>query len=353
MNLPDFPWDLLAPYSKRAKEYEGGSIDLSQGTPVDPVPDFIQEELIKSSNSPGYPLTIGKPDLREAIHQWAISELGVRGEFDFLPTIGSKELIAWLPTLLEVDSVAYPKIAYPTYLVGALIAKAKPIAVDIDADNWPKVELVWINSPSNPTGRVHTQSELQAVINYSRNNNAIVASDECYLPFHNYGEKPRSILSLANGDNEGLLAIHSLSKRSNLAGYRAGLIIGDKNLISKIREIRKHAGMLVPTPVQNAMIAALRNQNHVIEQVSKYNERRKKLIEALSKLNFNIVESGSGLYIWCTRGEKDWNTVEWFSERGIVVTPGSFYGEESGDFVRIALTATDENIIKVVNRILN
>jgi succinyldiaminopimelate transaminase len=279
---------------------------------------------------------------------WAVENLGVTGDFDVLPTIGSKEFVAWLPTFLQSKNVLYPKVAYPTYLVGSMIAAAKSQAVDIDANNWPAADLAWINSPANPTGQVQSAAELSAVINWSRKHNAVVASDECYLSF---STDAKSILSLANGDNTNLLAVHSLSKRSNLAGYRAGFIVGDSKLIAQIREIRKHAGMMVPLPVQKAMVAALSDKNHVIEQANRYQIRRELLKSALEESGFKLEFSTSGLYIWCTRNEDCWSTVDWFAQRGVLVTPGIFYGDSGSKFVRIALTATDENIKQVCERI--
>jgi succinyldiaminopimelate transaminase len=351
MKLPDFPWDLLAPYAATARQYLGGAIDLSQGTPVDPTPDFIQQELIKASNSPGYPVTIGTPELRETARTWAIRNLGATGEFDLLPTIGSKELIALLPVLLQSKKVLYPKVAYPTYLVGANIFGSQAVAVDIDATQWPEADLTWINSPSNPTGRVHSEAELCAVIEYSRKTGSVIASDECYLAFPAKDVKPVSIMSLTGGDNTGILSVHSLSKRSNLAGYRGGLIIGDPQLIAQIREIRKHAGLMVPLPIQKAMVAALSEDSHVNEQAMRYRNRRNLLSPILESLGFTISHTEAGLYIWCTRNEDAWQSVKWFSERGIIVTPGTFYGEESAQYIRIAMTASDEKIKEVAQRI--
>jgi aspartate/methionine/tyrosine aminotransferase len=336
----------LAPYGEKAKKYPGGFIDLSQGTPVDPTPTFIQEALTKASNSPSYPLTAGSSQLKDAIRAWATLNLGATGEFDVLPVIGSKEFVALLPTFLQSKTVLYPKIAYPTYLVGALMASAKAIPVEIDAKNWPTADLAWINSPSNPTGQVQSDSEILATINWARNNGSVIASDECYLSF---SKEAKSILSLTGGNNEGILAVHSLSKRSNLAGYRAAFVIGDSKLIDQIRQIRKHAGLIVPLPVQQAMIAALSDNNHAIEQAERYEKRRIKLITALSKAGFTIEHSQAGLYIWCSKNEDCFKTVDWFANLGVLVTPGSFYGSEK--FIRIALTATDESIDLVVERI--
>ena len=336
----------MAPYGEKAKKYPGGFIDLSQGTPVDPTPTFIQEALTKASNSPSYPLTAGSSQLKDAIRVWATLNLGATGEFDVLPVIGSKEFVALLPTFLQSKTVLYPKIAYPTYLVGALMTSAKAIPVEIDAKSWPTADLAWINSPSNPTGQVQSDSEILATINWARNNGSVIASDECYLSF---SKEAKSILSLTGGNNEGVLAVHSLSKRSNLAGYRAAFVIGDSKLIDQIRQIRKHAGLIVPLPVQQAMIAALSDNNHAIEQAERYEKRRIKLITALSKAGFSIEFSQAGLYIWCSKNEDCYKTVDWFANLGVLVTPGSFYGSEK--FIRIALTATDESIDLVVERI--
>ena len=349
MKLPDFPWDALAPFGEKARAHPSGFIDLSQGTPVDPTPEFIQEAFRAASNSPSYPVTAGTSELREAINNWAKNELGATGEFGVLPLIGSKELVAWLPTILQSSHVLYPEIAYPTYLVGSMIAKTKSTAVDFDATSWPKADLAWVNSPSNPTGRVNTDSELIKSIEWARNG-GVVVSDECYLEFGN-GVTPKSLLSLTNGNNKNILAIHSLSKRSSMAGYRAAMLIGDKDLIAKILEVRKHAGMMVPLPVQKAMVAALSDNKHVALQRDLYNSRKAKVRNAIEKHGFKVEHSEAGLYLWATRGETDWDSVSWFAENGILVTPGHFYGEKGGKYVRIAMTATDAQIDDLVKRI--
>lgn len=336
----------MAPFGEKAKKYSGGFIDLSQGTPVDATPQFIQDSLAAGSNSPSYPVVAGTKALQDAIRQWSIKHLGVTGDFDVLPSIGSKEFIALLPTFLQSKKVLYPKVAYPTYLVSAMMASAQAIPVEIDASTWPAADLAWLNSPSNPTGQVQSDKELTAAIDWARKNKAIIASDECYLSF---ASNAKSILALAAGDNTGLLAVLSLSKRSNLAGYRAGFVVGDSKLIDQIRQVRKHAGLMVPLPVQQVMITALSDEIHVKEQVARYGARREILKSALLSKGFKIEYSESGLYIWCTRGEDGYKTVDFFAELGILVTPGAFYGNDN--FIRIALTATDENISQVAKRL--
>jgi len=348
--LPDFPWDALAPYGVKARAHPGGIIDLSQGTPVDPTPDFIQKVLAESANSPGYPTTAGTPELQQAIRTWASSHLGITGDFDVLPVIGSKELVAWLPTFLQSQTVLYPKVAYPTYLVGAMLAQSHEIAVDIDATAWPQADLAWVNSPANPTGRVHSEEELRAVIQWSRTNNAVVISDECYLEFGD-GVTPTSIFAYSDGDNSNLLAVLSLSKRSSMAGYRAAFMVGDPTLIASIREIRKHAGMMVALPVQKAMTAALADDEHVAQARTRYNARRATLRPALEAAGFRIDESTAGLYLWCTRDEDAWKSVEWLAARGILATPGSFYGPDGARHIRIAMTATDSAISDAAQRL--
>jgi len=306
--------------------------------------------LRESSNAPGYPLTAGTPELRAALREWAQKRLGATGDFDVLPLIGSKELIAWLPTLLEVKSVLFPEIAYPTYSVGAALGKAVGTPVPIDASLWPQAELAWINSPSNPTGRVHSDNEIYSAIDWSRKQNAVLVSDECYLDF-GHAAIPESILSFAAGNNKNILAVHSLSKRSSMAGYRAAFVIGDKELIARIREIRKHAGMIVALPIQKAMVAALHDDAHVAQQRQRYNARRERLAPALERVGFTIEESKAGLYIWCTREEADLDSVAWLADLGILATPGRFYGEQGARNIRVALTATDLQIDDAVRRL--
>ena len=348
--LPDFPWDALAPYGDTARSHKQGIIDLSQGTPVDPTPEFIQQAFRDASNSPNYPVTAGTPELRAAIAQWAVERLGATGEFDVLPVIGSKELVAWLPTILESKKVLLPEIAYPTYHVGAVIAGAQSIPVAIDAKSWPTADLAWLNSPSNPTGRVHSEAEIKACIDWSRTNKALLVSDECYLEFAQSAQ-PVSVLSHTGGDNTNILAVHSLSKRSSMAGYRAAFIVGDSALIARIREIRKHGGMMVPLPVQKAMTVALTDDTHVTEQRARYNARKEILRPALEAAGFTIEFSNAGLYLWCTRNEDAWESVSWLAQRGILATPGSFYGALGARHIRVAMTATDAQIADAAQRI--
>ena len=348
--LPDFPWDALAPYGEKARAHPQGIIDLSQGTPVDPTPEFIQQALRAASNSPSYPVTAGTPELRAAIKKWATERLGATGDFDVLPIIGSKELVAWLPTYLESQTVLIPEIAYPTYHVGAVLAAAKSLPVAIDAKSWPHADLAWLNSPSNPTGRVHSVDEVKACIQWSRANKSVLISDECYLEFDQNAHSV-SVLSQTGGDNTNILAVHSLSKRSSMAGYRAAFMVGDSALIARIREIRKHGGMMVPLPVQKAMTVALADDAHVAEQRARYNARKDAMRPALVSAGFTIEFSDSGLYLWCTRNEDAWTSVAWLAERGILATPGSFYGEQGKNHIRIAMTATDAQIADAVQRL--
>jgi succinyldiaminopimelate transaminase len=348
--LPDFPWDALAPFGDKARAHPQGIIDLSQGTPVDPTPEFIQQALRDASNSPSYPVTAGTPELRAAIKKWAMQRLGATGDFDVLPIIGSKELVAWLPTYLESKSVLIPEIAYPTYHVGAVLAGADSVPVAIDAQSWPVADLAWLNSPSNPTGRVHSVEEVNRCIQWSRQNKSVLISDECYLEFDQNAHSV-SVLSQTGGDNTNILAVHSLSKRSSMAGYRAAFMVGDSALIARIREIRKHGGMMVPLPVQKAMTVALADDEHVAEQRARYNARKDAMRPALASAGFTVEFSESGLYLWCTRNEDAWTSVAWLAERGILATPGGFYGEQGKNHIRIAMTASDAHIADAVQRL--
>lgn len=355
--LPDFPWDLLEPAKARAAAHPGGIVDLSIGTPVDPVPPLIRAALAEASDAPGYPLTAGTPALRAAITAWVRAACAASGDFGVLPTIGSKELVAWLPTLLGVgpgDLVAIPAVCYPTYEVGVQLAGASAVRSDSLTALGPdtRIRMIWINSPSNPTGKVLPVEHLRKVVSWARERGVTVVSDECYLSL-GWEATPVSILSdeVCDGDHTGLLAVHSLSKRSNLAGYRAGHVSGDPALIAELLAVRKHAGMIVPAPVQAAMVAALGDESHVAEQRSRYAARRTRLRSALLGAGFTIEHSEAGLYLWATRGEDCWATVEWLAERGVLAAPGAFYGPSGARHVRVALTATDERVDAAVERL--
>jgi succinyldiaminopimelate transaminase len=353
--LPDFPWDSLAPQALVARQHPDGIVDLSIGTPVDPTPAVITDALAAAADSPGYPLTAGSMELRQAIVAWLSRRFGaVLSPDAVLPVIGTKELIAWLATLLESRTVGYPALAYPTYAVGAQFAGASGAPVESTLSVGPeRLDLLWINSPSNPTGRVLPPEHLRKLVEWSRERGTILASDECYADLYYSDERPASVLSpvVCGGDHTGLLAVHSLSKRSNLAGYRAGFVAGDPAVISQLRELRKHLGMIVPGPVQAAMVAALGDDSHVVEQRSRYAARRASLLAALRGVGFEVDDSDAGLYLWASRDESCWDTVGWLAGLGILVAPGEFYGAAGSRHVRLALTATDERIAAAIARL--
>ena len=365
--LPDFPWDSLAPFKERASSVPGGIVDLSVGTPVDPTPQVVRDALRSAADAPGYPQTWGTPALREAVAGWFARRRNVP-DVDpdgVLPTVGSKELVAWLPTLLGLgpgDVVGFPSVAYPTYDVGARLAGATPQVVDglaalgpLTASTTPK--LLWLNSPSNPTGRVLGIEHLAKVVAWARRHGVVVASDECYAELDwregSTESTTPSILDprVSGGSHEGLLAVYSLSKQSNLAGYRAAFVAGDVTLVKQLLEVRKHAGMIVPWPVQVALTAALGDDAHVAEQKGRYAARRATLRSAVEGFGLRVDHSDAGLYLWATRGEDAWATVEALAARGILAAPGTFYGRAGAEHVRIALTATDERIELAVRRL--
>ncbi|WP_201438562.1 succinyldiaminopimelate transaminase [Saccharothrix sp. 6-C] len=356
--LPDFPWDSLADHAAKARTHPGGVVDLSIGTPVDPVPELIRHALGSVADEPGYPTTHGTPALREAVVGALARRHGVTGldPAAVLPTIGSKELVAWLPTLLGLgpgDVVAIPALSYPTYEVGARLAGATPVRLADGEPPPPGTSLVWLNSPSNPTGRVLSDEQLARAVADARAVGAVVASDECYLALA-WDAQPVSVLlpSVNGGSLDGVLAVHSLSKSSSLAGYRAGFVTGDPALVASLLEVRKHAGMIMPRPVQAAMTAALNDDAHVAEQRERYRARRAVLLPALTAAGFTVDHSEAGLYLWSTRdGENAWDTVGWLAERGILAAPGTFYGPTGDRHVRIALTATDSAIATATTRL--
>ncbi len=358
--LPEFPWDLLAPHAATARVHPEGLIDLSVGTPVDPTPAVARDALEAASDAPGYPLTAGTPALRSAVVEWFARRRGVPGldPAAVLPTIGSKEMVAWLPTLLGLgagDLVVHPEVAYPTYDIGARLAGATPVASDgLTALGPQRVRLVWLNSPSNPTGRVLPVAHLRKVVEWARERGAVVASDECYAELGwDESAPPVSLLhpDVCGGSHDSLLALYSLSKQSNLAGYRAAFVAGDPALVDALLQVRRHAGMIVPSPVQAAMVAALGDDDHVQAQRETYGRRRARLAAAFDGAGWRVDASQAGLYLWVTRDEDCWASVEALARLGVLVAPGSFYGAAGARHVRVAMTASDAHVAAAAGRI--
>lgn len=358
--LPDFPWDLLIPAKQRAAAHPDGLIDLSMGTPVDDVPGTVQAALIEAVNAPGYPETRGTPQFRQAVAHWLATECEVSNltADAVIPTIGLKEAVSLLPMLLGLgpgDTVVVPDLAYPTYEVGALAVGARVRRTD-DVSEWQadeSVALVWVNSPSNPTGRVLSVEELRSARVAATRLGAVLASDECYLDLWWQGERPASVLAdaVCGGNHSGLLALHSLSKRSNLAGYRVGSISGDASLVSVVLAARKHLGLMVPVPNLAAATAAYEDADSVVRQRERYRARRELLIPALTAAGLQIEHSEASLFIWA-RGQQDcWTTVNRLAEVGVLVAPGEFYGPAGGHYVRVALTAADDAVGQAAQRL--
>ncbi|MGJ6980914.1 succinyldiaminopimelate transaminase [Aestuariimicrobium soli] len=355
--LPDFPWDTIAAAKARAGEHPDGIVDLSVGTPVDPTPAVARDALAAASDAHGYPQVWGTPGLRQAIithlrTRWGAGDLT---EHQVMPVIGTKWLVAWLPTLLNLgagDVVVIPTTAYPTYRVGAELVGATVVESD-DPSSLPEgTRLVWINSPANPHGAILSRDELAAWITAARSAGAVLASDECYGEFA-WEAEATSVLDdgLNGGSVDGLLAVMSTSKESNLAGYRAGFVAGDEALVRELLALGKHTGMMLGSPTLAAMQAVLSDRAHVAEQRERYLARRRVLREALEGAGFTVDHSEGSLYLWSTRGEDCRATLDWLAERGILAAPGDFYGEAGRRHVRIALTATDERIAAAVERL--
>lgn len=397
--LPDFPWDSLLPYRARAAAHPDGVVDLAVGTPVDPTPQLARAALAAAADAPGYPTAVGTPAVREAIIGWMARRRGVSGldHANVIPTIGSKESVAMLPLQLGVrpgDLVLHPRAAYPTYDVGARLAGATPVPVDTDADpaTWEaeiaraggasrtgsdqtggdragdagRVVMVWLNSPGNPDGHVLSTDQLARIVAWARQRGAIVVSDECYAelawdePWASQGVPslldPRVTGRQADGraDLTGLLMLYSLSKQSNLAGYRAAFLAGDAALVGAVTQVRKHSGLLVPAPVQAAMTVVLGDDAHVAAQRETYRARREALLEATAAAGLvQDPASVAGLYLWLAgpEGMSAFDLVGALAERGIVVAPGDFYGAAGAGRVRMSLTDTDERVAAACARL--
>ncbi|WP_144835163.1 succinyldiaminopimelate transaminase [Microbacterium sp. BH-3-3-3] len=361
-DLADYPWDAVAPYAERARRHPDGIVDLSIGSPVDPTPQVIAEALADATDAHAYPQTAGTPALREAIAEWYHRRRGVPGlsAANVLPTVGSKELVALLPLLLGLgpgDAVVHPRAAYPTYEVGARLVGAEPVASD-DPSSWPAhARLIWINSPGNPDGRVLSTDELADAVARAREIGAVLASDECYAELGwdaPWDQQPvPSVLdpAVVGDDLTGVLSVYSLSKQSNLAGYRAAFLAGDPAIVERLLTGRKHLGLMPPAPVQRAMTVALGDDEHVAAQRERYARRRAVLKPAIEAAGFTIDRSEGGLYLWATEGRDAWESLDRLADLGILVGPGHFYGTHFPQHVRFSLTATDERIAAAAERL--
>ncbi|MDO4411534.1 succinyldiaminopimelate transaminase [Cutibacterium sp.] len=356
--LPTFPWDTIAGAKAKAQSHPDGIVDLSVGTPVDPTPRLVTEALTSASDAHGYPQVWGTPALRAAILGHMKQVWGAPSHLDetnVLPVIGTKELVASLPSQLGLgpdSTVVIPACAYPTYRVGTQLAGATVQAVNEPDEVEGAPDLIWINSPANPSGRILDLDEMKAWVELARRTGAVLASDECYGEFVWEGESISVLDERVNDGNvTGLLACLSMSKRSNMAGYRAGFVVGDAELTRELLFIRKHSGLMVSTPVAEAMTVALADRSHVLEQAKRYQLRRDVLKPALEKAGFRIDHSEGSLYLWATHDEDCRSTLDRLASLGILCSPGDFYVEGGSDHVRIGLTATDERIKAAAERL--
>jgi succinyldiaminopimelate transaminase len=359
---PPYPYERLARVHEAAARHEGGAVDCSIGTPCDPPPAFVLTALAEAVGARGYPPSAGTTDYREAAAGWMSRRFGVTVAPDALAAcVGTKEFVASLPAYLKLrdpsrDTVLYPAVAYPTYEMGATLAglRARPVAVaeggGLDLASIPETEasralVLWANSPSNPTGAL---DDLAAVAAWGRDAGVLVASDECYCEF-TWAGPARSVLQHAE---TGVLAVHSLSKRSNLAGVRAGFYAGDPEVVAYLRSVRQHAGLMVAGPVQAAAAAAWGEDGHVEVQRARYRRRLERLSEALTLYGLEAPLPDGGFYLWCRgEGRDGWALAAELAEvAGIVVSPGDLYGD-GAPYVRIAVVQPDERLDLVVERL--
>ena len=359
---PPYPYERLDGLKKLAGRHPGGAVDCSIGTPVDPPPAAVLEELARANGARGYPASAGSPDYRGACAEWIERRFGVTLDGDEVAAcVGTKEFVGSLATYLhlrrpERDTVLYPAISYPTYAMGATLAGLRAVPVDLregrldlssvaDADA-KRALVLWTNSPSNPTGVL---DDLENAARWGREHAVLVASDECYADF-TWAGAPRSILEHGL---EGVLAVHSISKRSNLAGLRAGFYAGDPDVVAYLRLLRQHAGLMVPGPVQAAVAVAYRDDEHVGEQRSRYRNRLELLSVALTEFGLDAPLPEGSFYLWCAQtGLDGWELGALLAEAsGIIVSPGQLYGEAGRNFVRIAVVQPDERLALVASRL--
>lgn len=365
---PPYPYDEVQKLRAVAEVAGGSVVDLSVGNPCDPLPAVVADALVAGRDlAVGYPPSAGSPELRKAAAGWLGRRLGVAVDAEaVVPCVGTKELVASLPRLLHLrdpsrDTVLYPGVAYPTYAMGADLAGLRAVAVPLDERWCPDVGgidesdasralVLWLNEPGNPTGSVVGNDWYAGAVSWARQRGIVVASDECYVEF--VFDAPRS--TALEAGTEGVLSVHSLSKRSNMAGLRAGFVAGDADLVGYVREVRKHAGMMVPGPVQAAAAAALDDDAHVDEQLERYRARRDLVLGALPALGL-VHDGGPGtFYLWVRHepGDLDgWALATAMAEAGTLVSPGDIYGPDGTGHVRLALVQPFERVELALERL--
>ncbi len=360
---PPYPYERLDALRQRAARHDGGGIDCSIGTPVDPPPPAVLEELARGVDARGYPLSAGSIAYRESCAAWMARRFGVTLEADEVAAcVGTKEFVASLAGFLALgnrdrDTVLYPSISYPTYAMGATLAGLRTVAVprredgrtDLDAitaSDRDRALVLWVNSPSNPTGSL---DDLERIATWGRDHGVVVASDECYADY-TWADQPRSILQYGR---EGVVAVHSISKRSNLAGLRAGFYAGDRALVGRVRSWRQHAGLMVAGPVQAAVAVAYGDDEHVEQQRARYRARLESLRRALGEVGITAAMPEGAFYLWAHRaGDDGWSLAEWLADAaGLVVSPGELYGVAGASFVRVAVVQPDERIELAAQRL--
>ena len=359
---PPYPYERLDSFKPLGASFDGGLVDLSIGTPCDPPPASVVAALAASNSERGYPPSVGNEPLRRAFSEWMNRRFAVSVPTSAIAAcIGTKEFVGTLPQWMKLrspwlDTVLYPSIAYPTYEMGATLAGCRAVAVpmnarggiDLDAiseDDAARALLLWVNSPSNPTGAL---DDLEAAATWGRSCGVPVFSDECYAEF-TWASPARSILQYGS---EGVIAVHSLSKRSNLAGLRVGAYAGDPDLVHYLGEVRKHVGMMVPGPAQAAAVAALNDDEHVTEQRERYQARLRRMSQILSTWSgIDVPLPDGGFYLWFPVDDAWAFTERLAREGGALVSPGDLYGAAGSGFVRVAVVQTDETIERVATRL--
>ena len=358
---PVYPYERLAGARAAAEQLPGGVVDLSIGTPYDAPPASVVAALSSSGAERGYPMSIGSARYREAAAGWMSRRLGVSVDAaNVFACVGTKEFVATVPQYLRLrtpdrDTVLYPAVSYPTYEMGAILAgcRAVPVPVDdmwrldlsaVSDDDAARALVLWVNTPGNPAGQV---DDLAAAAAWGRARGVPVFSDECYIEF-TWSGGPQTILA---GGLDGVVALHSVSKRSNLAGLRAGFYAGDPELVRYLGEVRKHVGMLVPGPVQAAAAVALDDDEHVDAQRGLYRQRMERFREVLAKLDVFAPMPEGGFYLWAPVDDAWAFTDRLAREGGALVSPGEFYGPTGASHVRIALVQPLERLELVAERL--
>jgi succinyldiaminopimelate transaminase len=351
--LATYPFVRLAEARARVAARGVEILDFGMGEPREETPAFIREALVEALDPLStYPSSEGLPELRAAIAAWVWRRFGVSLDpgTEIVPTLGSKEAVYSLAQVFDGDTVVVPTPAYPVYERGAQFAGKRVLPLplreesgwlpDLHGVDWDRVAVLWLNYPNNPTGATAPLEFYERAAALARRHGFVLASDEAYSELYFGAEPPASALQVE--DRAHVAVFNTLSKRSSMPGYRSGFVAGDPEIVAALKRYRPNAGVAPQEFVQRAAVAAWGDEAHVEAVRERYRAKRDALLPALEAAGLRSAGGDATFFLWLDAGEGADAYAAELLEEGVVLTPGSFFGEAGAGYLRLALVPPPE-----------